>query len=261
MKTTSIKWICSVGVICIFLPIPLCITSVMSIFKFANWTMWGSWTSGVASCMAAILMWIIFKMQDDKISRNQFDAIFFDMLRTFREIRTETIEKEIEQFVDEYRAHFVLNVQIEKLDVVKIKAIMALFVDIHEKGKSFLSYFRYIERIATYIDSDEQFNEDSRERYAKHFIALLSSNEVFLIRLRMLVGKYGKFKNTTLGKLLLKDTVIGEKGCLNTIIEVLSEKLDLIPFDLSEKHNEINYGDTDISEMSFLDTYKHYFEQ
>ena len=200
-------------------------------------------------------------MQDDKISRNQFDAIFFDMLRTFREIRTETIEKEIEQFVDEYKAHFVLNVQIEKLDVVKIKAIMALFVDIHEKGKSFLSYFRYIERIATYIDSDEQFNEDSRERYAKHFIALLSSNEVFLIRLRMLVGKYGKFKNTTLGKLLLKDTVIGEKGCLNTIIEVLSEKLDLIPFDLSEKHNEINYGDTDISEMSFFDTYKHYFEQ
>lgn len=64
--------------------------------------MWGSWTSGVASCMAAILMWIIFKMQDNKISRNQFDAIFFDMLRTFREIRTETIEKEIEQFVDEY---------------------------------------------------------------------------------------------------------------------------------------------------------------
>lgn len=88
MKTTSIKWICSVGVICIFLPIPFCITSVMSIFKFSNWTMWGSWTSGVASCMAAILMWIIFKMQDDKISRNQFDAIFFDMLRTFREIRT-----------------------------------------------------------------------------------------------------------------------------------------------------------------------------
>ncbi len=60
---------------------------------------------------------------------------------------------------------------------------------------------------------------------------------------------------------MLKDTVIGEKGCLNTIIEVLSEKLDLIPFDLSEKHNEINYGDTDISEMSFLDTYKYYFEQ
>ena len=123
--------------------------------------MWGSWTSGVASCMAAILMWIIFKMQDNKISRNQFDAIFFDMLRTFREIRTETIEKEIEQFVDEYKAHFVLNVQIEKLDILKIKAIMMLFVDIHEKGKSFLSYFRYIERIATYIDSDEQFNEDS----------------------------------------------------------------------------------------------------
>lgn len=115
----------------------------MSIFKFANWAMWGSWTSGVASCMAAILMWIIFKMQDDKISRNQFDAIFFDMLRTFREIRTETIEKEIEQFVDEYKTHFVQNVQIEKLDIVKIKAIMMLFEDIHEKGKSFLSYFRY----------------------------------------------------------------------------------------------------------------------
>ena len=75
MKTTSIKWICSVGVIFIFLPIPFCITSVMSIFKFANWTMWGSWTSGVASCMAAILMWIIFKMQDDKISRNQFGQV------------------------------------------------------------------------------------------------------------------------------------------------------------------------------------------
>lgn len=183
------------------------------------------------------------------------------MLRTFREIRTETIEKEIEQFVDEYKTHFVQNVQIEKLDIVKIKAIMMLFEDIHEKGKSFLSYFRYIERIATYIDSDEQFNEDSRERYAKHFMALLSSNEVFLIKLRMIVGKYEKFKNTTLGKLLLKDSIISEKGCLNTITVVLSEKLDLIPFDLSEIHNEINFGDADVLEMSFLDTYKYYFEQ
>ena len=78
MKTTNIKWICSVGVVCIFLPIPFCITSVMSIFNFANWSMWGSWTSGVASCMAAILMWIIFKKQDNKISRNQFSKIRSD---------------------------------------------------------------------------------------------------------------------------------------------------------------------------------------
>lgn len=260
MKTTNIKRICCVGIVCIFFPIPLCITSAMSILKFANWTMWGSWISGVANCMAAILMVQIFKNQDDKISKNQFEAIFFDMLRTFREIRTEAIENEIEQFVDEYKAHFVLNVQIDKLEITKIKAIMMLFLDIHETGKSFLSYYRYTERIAIYIDSYDQFDEASREWYAKHFIALLSANEVFLIKLRMLVGKYGKFKNTTLGKLLLKDTTINGKGCLNTIIEVLSEKMDLLPFDLGEKPNEINFGDTDISEMSFLDIYKHYFE-
>lgn len=151
MKTTNIKRICCVGIVCIFFPIPLCITSAMSILKFANWTMWGSWISGVANCMAAILMVQIFKNQDDKISKNQFEAIFFDMLRTFREIRTEAIENEIEQFVDEYKAHFVLNVQIDKLEITKIKAIMMLFLDIHETGKSFLSYYRYTERIAIYI--------------------------------------------------------------------------------------------------------------
>lgn len=61
------------------------------------------------------------------------------MLRTFREIRTVNINKEIDQFVEEYNGHFILNVRIEKLNIANIKSIMKLYMEIHEKGKSFHS--------------------------------------------------------------------------------------------------------------------------
>lgn len=261
MKTENIKYVCGVGIICLFLPILMCVTSITSIHNFNNWAMWGNWIGGVASCVAAILMWQIFVKQDERISKNQFETIFFDKLRTFREIRADAIEKEFEQFVDEYKKHFVLNVQIEKLEVAKIKAIMILFMDIHEKGKSFLSCFRYIERIADYIDMEEQLDKVCKEKYAKHFIALLSPNEVVLIKLRMFVGKYEALRNTTLGKLLMTDATTSETRSLNAIMQILSLKLDISPSDISEKANEINFGDVEYAKMEFLDAYKYFFEQ
>ena len=253
--------ICILGIIVLLFPTFMCIKSVEAINDFANWGIWGNWISGLVSCLAAILMWQIFKKQDDRISKNQVVTIFFDMLRTFREIRTVNINKEIDQFVEEYNGHFILNVRIEKLNIANIKSIMKLYMEIHEKGKSFHSYFRYIEQIAIYIDDYEnQLDESSKKKYAKLFIALLSPNEILVIKLRIFVGQYEEFRITTLGKLLLEDTTISDKCCLNDVMEVLSMNLDILPFNISKGANEIDFGDTDVSGMNFLDAYKYFFE-
>ena len=134
-------------------------------------------------------------------------------------------------------------------------------MEIHEKGKSFHSYFRYIEQIAICIDDYEnQLDESSKKKYAKLFIALLSPNEILVIKLRIFVGQYEEFRITTLGKLLLEDTTISYKCCLNDVIEVLSMNLDILPFNISKGANEIDFGDTDVSGMNFLDAYKYFFE-
>ena len=96
VKTIKTNLICILGIIILLFPTFMCIKSVEAINDFANWGIWGNWISGLVSCLAAILMWQIFKKQDDRISKNQVVTIFFDMLRTFREIRTVNINKEIE---------------------------------------------------------------------------------------------------------------------------------------------------------------------
>lgn len=261
VKTIKKNLICILGIIILLFPTFMCIKSVAAINDFANWGIWGNWISGLVSCLAAILMWQIFKKQDDRISKNQVVTIFFDMLRTFREIRTVNINKEIDQFVEEYNGHFILNVRIEKLNIANIKSIMKLYMEIHEKGKSFHSYFRYIEQIAIYIDDYEnQLDESSKKKYAKLFIALFSPNEILVIKLRIFVGQYEEFRITTLGKLLLEDTTISDKCCLNDVMEVLSMNLDILPFNISKRANEIDFGDTDVSGMNFLDAYKYFFE-
>lgn len=110
VKTIKKKLICILGIIILLFPTFMCIKSVAAINDFANWGIWGNWISGLVSCLAAILMWQIFKKQDDRISKNQVVTIFFDMLRTFREIRTVNINKEIDQFVEEYNGHFILTI-------------------------------------------------------------------------------------------------------------------------------------------------------
>ena len=43
-------------------------------------------------------------------------------------------------------------------------------------------------------------------------------------------------------------------------MEVLSMNLDILPFNISKRANEIDFGDTDVSGMNFLDAYKYFFE-
>lgn len=74
----------------------------------SDWASFGAYVGGCFGFIYVIIMYMVFREQAKMAYKSQFESVFFDMLRTLREIWNPEVESKSIQLCDKISEHFNL---------------------------------------------------------------------------------------------------------------------------------------------------------
>lgn len=235
----------------IFAPIVICLKSTNSISKFDNWSNLGSWLSGIGGCISPILMLYIFVRQENSISKNHFESIYFEMIKFFRE--SKPLAK-INDFSKEYLSHFILTCDFERLSLPLMKATLKFIFRLHVRDKGFQTYKSFLCQIVFYVEGSKILTFQQKTDYLQLLLSQMSDEEILLVKLYVFL-KDSELKETLFESLVLSAQI--ENPYFESIMAYMMQFINIEDIDISELEKEKNLGDLDFKRKRFFDIYKY----
>lgn len=116
--------------------------------NIADWASFGAYVGGCFGFISVILMYLVFREQSKMAYKSQFEAVFFDMLRTLREIWNPEVESKGIQLNNNMLVHFNVDFGADEAKSDELKRVLAYYMSIHKKRQCnrplfqiFISYY------------------------------------------------------------------------------------------------------------------------
>ena len=187
MKKISWRWLIPLIVIL------LGVTIILGVFiwyfhrqgisdSISDWASFGSYLGGTLSFISVVLMYLIFREQIRISYNSQFESVFFSMLKTLRELKTDGIDKEFGMLENKITNHFSVSFDDKNDNILPdtIRSIFSYYFNLHVDNSQIFHYFRYLYHIVTYAVDNKVLKKEDKKRYISLIQAQMSNNELLV---------------------------------------------------------------------------------
>lgn len=175
----------------LWLPIGFGVLVILGVFVYwfhnqsisdniADWASFGAYVGGCFGFISVILMYMVFREQSKMAYKTQFEAVFFDMLHTLREIWNPEVESKGLQLCNQISAHFKLEFGSNQSTNDEFKKVMSYYMALHKKDNSLNHYFRYLYHIVKYVTTNDSLNANVKYDYISLIQAQMSNTELMI---------------------------------------------------------------------------------
>lgn len=177
--------------------------------NISDWASFGAYVGGCFGFISVIIMYMVFREQSRMAYKSQFESVFFDMLRTLREIWNNGVEGKSIQLSKEVSMHFNIEYGSEEVSMEDVKKVMTYYMSIHKKDNSINHYFRYLYHIVKYVVTNKNLDKDVKSDYISLIQAQMSNTELLITFFNAIeydnkkynnwLDSYGLFENMVTG--------------------------------------------------------------
>ncbi|MDE6584552.1 MAG: putative phage abortive infection protein, partial [Anaeroplasmataceae bacterium] len=133
--------------------------------NISDWASFGAYVGGCFGFISVIIMYMVFREQSKMAYKSQFEAVFFDMLRTLREIWSAGLEIKSTQLCDKISEHFNVDFGANEVERTDVKKVMSYYMAVHKKDSSINHYFRYLYHIIKYVVTNNNLDDNIKTDY------------------------------------------------------------------------------------------------
>lgn len=179
----------------------------------SDWASFGAYVGGCFGFISVIIMYMVFREQSKMAYKSQFESVFFDMLRTLREIWSNGVEGKSIQLSKEVSIHFNIEYGSEEVSMEDVKKVITYYMSIHKKDHSINHYFRYLYHIVKYVVTNKNLDADVKSDYISLIQAQMSNTELLITFFNAIeydnkkynnwLDSYGLFENMVTGNQFL----------------------------------------------------------
>lgn len=146
----------------------------------SDWASFGAYVGGCFGFISVVIMYMVFREQSKMAYKSQFESVFFDMLRTLREIWSTEVENKSTQLCDEISKHFNVDFGADEVECTDVKKVMSYYMAVHKKDNSINHYFRYLYHIIKYVVTNKNLDENIKTDYISLIQAQMSNTELLI---------------------------------------------------------------------------------
>lgn len=144
----------------------------------SDWASFGAYVGGCFSLVSVILVCLTFIEQSKMSYKTQFESVFFDMLHTLRELKTDDISRTFSDIQEKVIVHFNSPFTPNDINPTESKEAIAYYFQLHNNSDVIHHYFRYLYHIVMYVCSDKSLNDKEKEKYVSLIQAQMSNDEL-----------------------------------------------------------------------------------
>lgn len=146
----------------------------------SDWASFGAYVGGCFGIISVVIMYMVFREQSKMSYKSQFEAVFFDMLRTLREIWSPVVESKSVQLCDDISKHFKVEYGSKQATCDEFQKVMSYYMSLHKKDNSINHYFRYLYHIVKYVVTNDSLDESVKSDYISLIQAQMSNTELLI---------------------------------------------------------------------------------
>jgi len=160
--------------------------------NISDWSYFGAYVGGCFSIVSVILIYLTFREQSKIAYQTRFESVFFDMLRTLRELKTKEISGAFSDLQGKITLHFNSSFTPEDINIKEGKETIAYYFQLHNEYDEIHHYFRFLYHVIMYVCKDNVLDYNEKERYIALIQAQMSNEELLIVLFN--VVNYGNTK-------------------------------------------------------------------
>ena len=160
--------------------------------NISDWSYFGAYVGGCFGIVSVILIYLTFREQSKIAYQTRFESVFFDMLRTLRELKTKEISEVFSDLQEKISMHFNSPFTPEDIKLTEAKETLAYYFQLHNKHDEIHHYFRFLYHIIMYVRNNKVLDDREKERYIALIQAQMSNEELLIVLFN--VVNYGNSK-------------------------------------------------------------------
>lgn len=148
--------------------------------NISDWGSFGAYVGGCFGFISVVIMYLVFREQAKMTYKSQFEAVFFNMLHTLREIWGAGLEIKSAQLCDKISEHFNVDFGGNEVERTDVKKVMSYYMAVHKEDNSINHYFRYLYHIIKYVVTNEHLDDNVKTDYISLIQAQMSNTELLI---------------------------------------------------------------------------------
>ena len=184
--------------------------------NIADWASFGAYVGGCFGFISVVIMYMVFREQSKMSYKSQFEAVFFDMLRTLREIWSPLVESKSVQLCDDISEHFKVEHGSKQATCDEFQKVMSYYMALHKKDNSINHYFRYLYHIVKYVVTNDSLDESVKSDYISLIQAQMSNTELLITFFNAIEYNNTKY-NEWLDEYGLFENLVTDSNFLDTL--------------------------------------------
>lgn len=148
--------------------------------NIADWASFGAYVGGCFGFISVVIMYMVFREQSRMSYKSQFEAVFFDMLRTLREIKTTDVDDLFTTLSIKISNHFKVEYGCEEIPKEDLQGVIRYYISYQDKYPTINHYFRYLYHIIKYVEEDKILDSLEKEKYVSLIQAQTSNQELIM---------------------------------------------------------------------------------
>ncbi|MBD5379293.1 MAG: hypothetical protein HDR74_05280 [Bacteroides sp.] len=149
--------------------------------NISDWASFGAYVGGCFGFISVIIMYMVFREQSKMAYKSQFESVFFDMLRTLREIKNDEVDSLLSNISGKLSCHFKVDFGYNDVPIDDIRGVIKYYISYQEKFHRINHYFRYLYHIIKYIEHDKVLCSKEKCKYISLIQAQCSNVELIMI--------------------------------------------------------------------------------
>lgn len=160
--------------------------------NISDWSYFGAYVGGCFGIVSVILMYLTFREQSKMAYQTRFESVFFDMLRTLRDLKTKEISDAFSELQEKIILHFNSPFTTEDINLTEAKETLAYYFQLHNEHDEIHHYFRFLYHVIMYVCNDKVLDTKEKERYIALIQAQMSNEELLIVLFNIV--NYGNSK-------------------------------------------------------------------
>lgn len=160
--------------------------------NISDWSYFGAYVGGCFGIVSVILIYLTFREQSKIAYQTRFESVFFDMLRTLRELKTKEISGAFSDLQEKITLHFNSPFTPADINTKEAKETIAYYFQLHNEYDEIHHYFRFLYHVIMYVCKDKVLDDKEKERYIALIQAQMSNEELLIVLFN--VVNYGNTK-------------------------------------------------------------------
>lgn len=171
----------------------------------SDWSYFGAYVGGCFGIVSVVLIYLTFREQSKMAYQTRVESVFFEMLRTLREINNDEVKSLFSNLSKKLSCHFAVEFGYDSVPKEDLRGVIRYYISYQEQYPQISHYFRYLYHIIKYVENDNILDEKEKEKYIALIQAQMSNNELLMTLFNVIgynnttylgwLDKYGFFEN------------------------------------------------------------------